>query len=381
MKVKHVLMIAAVLLAMLAAPAAAETVVTHSVTESYKVSIPESLTVGTAGNIGISGLIDANTQVKVSVESANEWELVNNNDNLGYSLKGENQASVIYENVLTVLAGNTGEVAVTATLNDDASPKYRGDYTDVLTFTVTQEAQDGESVLIRSYAELSQLINDGGKGLFISNVAVPEDTTLTIDSGKDITLDLNGYTLSSKYTPISSSEMFSVSGKLTVENGILTYDAANNAEFNSNYRSTIFTIQGAGTLNLSTVTAKNNGGNWMAYVVDMSNSNGLNLTAESCVLESSYIPVRVFNNNNNMHTIDIEDSTLKGKSLAFWVQYYTADKSNMDKDDIDATLSIDIFGTSNTFSVTQDKYVSPIIFGYAKYVFFDPETGSEVTSP
>lgn len=301
-------------------------------------------------------------------------------------MKKEDQSAVDYNAVLTVVAGSTDEVDVTATLNEGVSPKYRGDYTDVLTFTVTQEAQDGESVLIRSYAELKDLItgavNDGSetKALLISNIEVPQNDYLTVGENQEIVLDLNGYTISSKYEPSVSEEMFLVNGKLTVKNGNLRYESTNlEIGFNPYYRATIFTIQSAGSLSMETVTAKNTGGNWMAYVVDMSNSVGLSLSVNDCQLESSYIPVRVFNNANNMHTVDISDSTLKGKTLAFWVQYYTDDKNGMSKDEIDATLSIDIFGKNNVFSVTQEKYQSPIIYGYNTFVFINPETGDELS--
>lgn len=227
MKVKHVLMITAVMLAMLAMPVAADTVVTHSVTESYEVSIPESLTVGTAGTIGISGLLDANTQVKISVASANTWELkLGNKDSLSYKLYEGDSAISNYDKVLVAKAeelASSGEktLSATAKLDSDAEPKYRGDYTDVLTFTVTQEAVDGTSVLVSSYEELKSAFTDGKSILLINNIEIPNDADgLTVASGKTVTLNLNGHTISQKKAQTAAYAMITVKGTLTIADSI-----------------------------------------------------------------------------------------------------------------------------------------------------------------
>ena len=336
MKVKHVLMITAVMLAMLAMPVAADTVVTHSVTESYEVSIPESLTVGTAGNIGISGLIDANTQVKISVNSANSWNLSNNNDNLGYSLKKEDQSAVDYNAVLTVVAGSTDEVDVTATLNEGVSPKYRGDYTDVLTFTVTQEADSTTHNgydLIRSYEELSNLITNGGNGLLINNIEVDDNVGLEITSNTVIILDLNGYTISGSSDVSNTAYLIKNSGSLTLNGpGYVTFTASNPSK-TAEYASNTISNYGTLTINSGVIVTGEDDGN-ASYAVDHYDGkfilNGGTLLDKGTtlriasfsgvpefVMEDGLIKgkvagiVQIQNNNNPAIKVNISDGTMQ----------------------------------------------------------------------
>jgi len=279
MKVKHVLMIATVLLAMLAMPIAADTVVTYSSTAPYEVDIPPSMTVDVTGTIGVSGVLDANTQVRFSVDSANQWNLsLGDKDYLDYRLYDASDVEITnYNDVLVATAeelATSGEkkLSATAKLVDGEEPKYRGDYTDVLTFTVTQEAQDGTSVLIRSYAELKEFIDTAAVGtevkcLLINNIEVPQDKSLTIENGQQIVLDLNGHTISGTCNSPEGWLMFvENSAILTIKDSI----GSGKLKFTKGTSGTGWVIDLEGKLVLESGTIELAGNGWdIGYCVDV----------------------------------------------------------------------------------------------------------------
>ena len=386
MKVKHVLMIAAVMLAMLAMPVSAGTVVTHSVTEGYKVSIPPAMTVGVAGDISISGLIDTKTQVNVSVKSANNWNLVLSDHELPYYLKDDDAGErVSPKNVLLVQAGSIGTKKLNATL-DGVNPKYRGNYVDTLTFTVTQEAIDG-SELIHSYDKLMTFINDAPtdgsevKALLISDIVVDENITIIISNGKNITLDLNSHTLSSTNTRTATHNFFIDvnGGTLTVQDGTISYEhTGDNMGWNG--AATVIDVTAGGVLNMEGVTVKINDKTDMNFAVHLNNWGEVTLNADNCVFDAPYCGVRVFNSGYDMNNVKITNSKLTGKTRAFWVHNYIGDLNSAQHSDdaIKARLNIDIYNNNNEFSITGTA-VSPIRYGFGTTVYFDKESGYEVT--
>ncbi|MBR2026154.1 MAG: leucine-rich repeat protein [Alistipes sp.] len=152
-----------------------------------------------------------------------------------------------------------------------------------------------------------------------------ENPTYTVASGKDITLDLGGHTLSAKSTQTGKNyEMLLVKGNLTVKNGTIeTEHTGDNMEWNS--MTTIFNITAGGVLNLEGVTAKNLGGSDMAFVAHLNNWGEVTLNVDNeSTLESPYVAVRVFNSGPQMNNVTIKNSTLKGGNYALWVHNYTA---------------------------------------------------------
>ena len=188
--------------------------------------------------------------------------------------------------------------------------------------------------------------------------------SFVLNNGKELTIDLGEKTLTANFTPADeSAAVFDVRGTLNVENGTVIMNRED-AAFSPNYRTCVFCTSSDGVVNLNGVTAKNNGGAGMAYVLDMSNATNAAYNVENSTLESTYIAVRIFNNNKNgVHNATIKNSTLKGK-YCFWVQYYLADGRT--QEELDRQLQLDIYNNENTFEPAEGKL--PILFGYNSFV-------------
>lgn len=110
----------------------------YTQSESYVVIIPDSMTVGTDKTVEADNIvIGYGKQLTVSVSSQNSWKLINNDDSLDYTLKIGDTAASANSTVLTAKSGETVSKTLSATLDDDQSAKYAGNYTDTLTFTVS----------------------------------------------------------------------------------------------------------------------------------------------------------------------------------------------------------------------------------------------------
>lgn len=118
----------------------------YTQSESYVVIIPDSMTVGTDKTVEADNIvIGYGKQLTVSVSSKNNWTLKNNDDSLKYTLKIGDTAASTNNTVLTAVSGDTVSKTLSATLDDDQSAKYAGNYTDTLTFTVSvNDATSGD---------------------------------------------------------------------------------------------------------------------------------------------------------------------------------------------------------------------------------------------
>ncbi len=124
-----------------------QTTVTYSVDTTWKLTIPESITVGdeTGGTVTASDVvIEQGKQFKVTVSSGNGWKVTGGSQSIDYDLKVDESPDALTDGgeVLTVEAGNKEGDSATlkATLKnaDDAKYSTGGEaYTDTLTFTVT----------------------------------------------------------------------------------------------------------------------------------------------------------------------------------------------------------------------------------------------------
>lgn len=200
------------------------------------------------------------------------------------------------------------------------------------------------------------------------------DPTLVISADKALTIDLNNHTLSATSSATGKNyNMFDVRGTLTVKNGTMEYEHKGDNMAWNNFAE-IFYVGFNGTLNLDGVTAKNLGGSDMAYVIDMVNATNITVNVENSTLESTYIPIRVFNNSKTgVNNVFIKKSTLKGK-YCFWVQYWLAD--GRDEATLQNTLKLDIFNSAegesneNTFTYANDNN-APVLYGFNEAVYFD----------
>ena len=210
-------------------------------------------------------------------------------------------------------------------------------------------------------------------------------TALTIKNGKTLTIDLNGNKLlANTYENSGNQELFLVKGTLTVKNGTIEYEhLGENMGWGS--MTTIFDVTAGGVLNLEGVTAKNLGGTDMGFVAHLNNWGEVTLNVENCTLESTYVPVRVFNSGYDMNNVTIKESTLKGVSAAFWVHNYTAEDfgTEVKAEAQKALLNLNIYNQGNTFSPD----LNGLRYGFTNSVRTDAygiiktvsEDGTEVT--
>ena len=232
-------------------------------------------------------------------------------------------------------------------------------------------------------AEAVEAAADGATIVLLADVDFDADETVTIPAGKTLTLDLNGKTVigvsndadkndDGKLTSADNEVMIDVRGTLTVKNGtITTLHASDN--FGWNACTEVFYLGFNGTLNVENATIKNLGGSDMAYAIDLVNADkdkGVTLNIQNSTIESTYIPVRVFNNGSGMNNVTIENSTIKGVSRALWVHIYS-NVDNGGKGVKDATLNLDIFGNGNAYIANNPDRI--IEFGFDDPINFDAD--------
>ena len=283
-----------------------------------------------------------------------------------------NQDIPVKRNALTTLKGNFFTAG--AEIKVEVKDEFEGfdepiNFVSVSTATQLQEAiegaENGQTIILTDDINLNDLINPNSAPTRAGN----NDPSITIAAEKNLTIDLNGKKLSaiSKQTG-KNYNMIDVHGELTVKNGTIEYKHEG-ADMEWNNYAEIFHVDFGGTLNLEGVTANNLGGSAMAYVIDMTNGTDITVNVKNSTLQSTYIPVRVFNNNKNgVHNVAISNTTLKGK-YCFWVQYWLAD--GRDQATLNKTLKLDIFNGTNTFEYTNDK--APILYGFNESFYLDED--------
>lgn len=234
--------------------------------------------------------------------------------------------------------------------------------------------------IITNAAELKDALTNGGSYVLAKNISADADETITIPEGVTSTLNLNGKTLAfvtddadndddGKFTSKDNEIAIDVRGTLTVKNGtITTKHESDNMGWNA--MTEVFYVGFNGTLNVENATIENLGGSDMAYAIDVVNATNATLNVKNSTLNSTYIPVRIFNNSNGMNNVTIEDTTLEGVSRAFWVHIYT-DEDNGGKGVKDSTLNLDIYGNGNTFKASNPNRI--IEFGFTNPINFDAE--------
>lgn len=109
--------------------------------DSYVVTIPDSMEVGTDANVSIKDVVLAvGYQLTVSISSTqydNGWKLQNNGDTLNYTLKIDGTDVTNNGTVLTAKNGNEVSKTLVTAVPEGQKPKYSGSYTDTLTFSVS----------------------------------------------------------------------------------------------------------------------------------------------------------------------------------------------------------------------------------------------------
>ena len=152
-------------------------------------------------------------------------------------------------------------------------------------------------------------------------------TPLTISAGKEITLDLNGYTLSYTSTAASASNMITVKGNLTIQNGTVTFAATNpdtewGGEGQPEYPGYANnTVRNEGVLTVVNAILENQtkkGG--ASYVIDNYKGAKLTINEGSNIIQSGKdIAIRMFNGNEGTIDVTINGGTITGHR-AVWIQ-------------------------------------------------------------
>lgn len=139
----------------------------------------------------------------------------------------------------------------------------------------------------------------------INDIVLEE--SLTIPANKNITIDLNGNTISGVDKSTVSYGLINNKGTLTITDtigtGKITLSATTNRFWNY-YSSTISNQQGTVIINSGTI--EHTGGTDMAYAIDnLTNGNGGNasLTIDGGVLKSTYRAIRQFANSTTCENI------------------------------------------------------------------------------
>lgn len=149
MKVKHVLMIASVLLAMLVAPAVADsgsTELQYDAESTWTLILPTSITFDTGidGNVGIDGAIPYGAKVNISVVSKYGWnvKLPDGTDSVSYDMKVNDEKVNSGDIILTVPHDALDNARyITASFEATSEAKVAGKHTDMLTFITTVEEE------------------------------------------------------------------------------------------------------------------------------------------------------------------------------------------------------------------------------------------------
>ena len=267
----------------------------------------------------------------------------------------------------TVVLGEPGEpIKFTATVQDWTPG---GDQAYVPgTVNVSSAASFAEKFVDANVGEITLISDIDLDELAALTRAEGDDVKLTVSAGESLSINLNGHKLSATSAQSGNRELFLVKGNLTVKNGTIEY-AHTGENMGWGAMTTIFDVTAGGVLNLEGVTAKNLGGSDMNFVAHLNNWGEVTLNVENSTLESTYVPVRVFNSGPDMNNVTIKNSTLKGNSAAFWVHNYTVEDfgTQAKADAQKALLNFEIYNNGNTFSPD----VNGIRYGFTNSVRTD----------
>ena len=204
---------------------------------------------------------------------------------------------------------------------------------------------------------LATAIAEGNDVTLVADIAnVDANNVITVASGNDVTLDLNGHKISATASKTGNQELFLVKGTMTVKNGTLELTAENNQAWNS--MATIFDVTAGGVLTMENVTA-NVGGTDMNFVVHLNNWGEVTLNVNYCDFTTTYVAVRAFNSGPDMNNVTIENTDFHGGRM-FWVHNYISEGKD------DSTLNLNIYNKNNT-----SDNAKPIRFGFSSSTYFD----------
>ena len=182
-----------------------------------------------------------------------------------------------------------------------------------------------DSNYYHSFATIAKAVEFAKSGdviTLIRNVELTEP--LIIATGKTLTLDLNGYNITSNIAGNPENfELFSVNGELEIKgNGTISL-TSEDFEWNTSHRYTAINIREKGVVTLGNgvsviCEASKDGSYGMSYAVDIYTTGTLNINGAS--LHSNYIAVRCFYGNSVVNVNSGSKITSSKNNYGIWLQ-------------------------------------------------------------
>ena len=272
--------------------------------------------------------------------NASKTTTVSNNEFANITLNG----TYVYASSASAIYGSEyyGNTAVSVVAENNAQTNVTNNLVEV---TAISNAEG-----------LKNAVANGGNFYLGADVTVDANTAITVPSGKNVTIDLNGNKISATANKTGNQELFLVKGNMTVKNGSLELVAENNQGWNA--MATIFDVTAGGSLNLDGVTA-NVSGTDMNFIVHLNNWGSATLNVNNCDFTTTYVAIRAFNSGYDMNTVTVKNTDFHGGRV-FWVHNYTSEGKD------DSTLTLDIYGNNNTTDSTK-----PVRFGFSVSTYYD----------
>lgn len=176
-----------------------------------------------------------------------------------------------------------------------------------------------DDIAFLSFEEAWKHAADGSTVKLLTDVATSE----SFINKQDITLDLNGHTITGTDNSEKSFALITNKGNLTITgNGTMTLTASNNRGWNA-YSSVISNTVG-GKLTVENGTIEHLGGTDMAYGID-NLTNGKGTYAETIInggtIKSTYRAIRQFLNGVEAQNIlTVKGGTIEGANKSIWFQ-------------------------------------------------------------
>lgn len=242
----------------------------------------------------------------------------------GHLKPGETKEGIVMKGHMLESSGNEYQGMAIESLGITVSATQ-----DTVEYDSYNNTYDGVA-LVSSAKELKDALTKGG------GIVLTEDITFpfghVVPKGIKATVDLNGKKITGVSTDADAKQrvtFIKVDGELTVVNGTIEVKHTGvNMEWNSSHD--VFEVHG--TLNLGKDAHINNlGGTDMAYAVDMANilSEPV-VNIDGATLESTYIPIRIYNNTTdqpgskgNTATINLNSGKIGAKLSTgkdIWIQ-------------------------------------------------------------
>ena len=169
--------------------------------------------------------------------------------------------------------------------------------------------------------QLKAALAEGGNIVLTADVKLDRNEVINVPKGNTATMNLNGHTLSGTSNATDkNSNLITVKGNLTIDNGTVAMEYTGENQ-GWNRAVSVFSVEG-GELTLgSGVIVENKGGSDMAYGVDVNSTGGETvLNIDGATIKSTYVAVRLFNNNKTQQVVvNMNSGLVDGASRDIWV--------------------------------------------------------------